>query len=64
MIKLECESCIYNQNEKEELNCDKIKCGYLKEKENQCLIFDGDDSEWWDLIKIWWMMEQKECKNS
>ena len=46
VVKLECESCIYNQNEKEELNCDKIKCCYLKEKENQCLIFDGDDSEW------------------
>ena len=43
---MECESCIYNQNEKEELNCDKVKCCYLKEATHECLIFNEENNKW------------------
>lgn len=42
MKEADCKQCIYNQNEQEELNCNRVKCCFLNDKSKQCIITDLD----------------------
>lgn len=35
-----CSGCCYNNNPHKELECNKIKCCYLKEDKRLCLVYE------------------------
>ena len=43
-----CKSCIYNQDSKAVMNCNKIKCCYLKENEEKCLLYEKEEGIFYD----------------
>ncbi|MCC9261585.1 MAG: hypothetical protein K8V75_04300 [Methanobrevibacter woesei] len=52
MNGLNCKSCIYNQNEDEKLNCNRVKCCFLNDKTKQCIISDLDIKKMkWEELK-------------